>query len=481
MRLKTISARVSAKGASLVIEATEPVAYVATRPDPLTVLLDFRNVGADGVDERRRGGRHEPDCRRHGRARRIARRSRLARPRHAVAAGRAPRAQRSQHDRHRLRQARPATAAPYVMPPAAPCQTARARRDDGARRSRAQPVGPDCRARAALPAPGGPRRGGRRSLARRPRTRQARRSRPEPRSRPAPPSAGAGSSRGNPDQPRFPGRRPARRAADVRRNQRPQHRHRSHGAGHRRRRAARRAVGSGARHHPAREQARLLGGRHHRAHRAAHRARRRGDAQAQADRRAGAAGELQRADSAAQLREGRGPRAAAQDGQRAVEARHSARSTSGPTRSSSRDLARPFLDDRRDLIDTLDRAQPQVEIEARIVQTNKNYARALGVQWGFNGQRRPDARQHDAAGVPEQRQPRRPYRRAPRRRRRGGAQPTAVNLPASARDERRRPRARLDQRRVQPRRRAERRSRAPATAASCRRRASRRRTTSRPR
>ena len=38
-----------------------------------------------------------------------------------------------------------------------------------------------------------------------------------------------------------------------------------------------------------------------------------------------------------------------------------------------------------DLIATLDRAQPQVEIEARIVQTNKNYARQLGVQWGFNG------------------------------------------------------------------------------------------------
>jgi type IV pilus assembly protein PilQ len=38
-----------------------------------------------------------------------------------------------------------------------------------------------------------------------------------------------------------------------------------------------------------------------------------------------------------------------------------------------------------DLIATLDKAQPQVEIEARIVQTNKNYARALGVQWGFNG------------------------------------------------------------------------------------------------
>ncbi len=38
-----------------------------------------------------------------------------------------------------------------------------------------------------------------------------------------------------------------------------------------------------------------------------------------------------------------------------------------------------------DLIRTLDRPQPQVEIEARIVQTNKNFARALGVQWGFNG------------------------------------------------------------------------------------------------
>ena len=38
-----------------------------------------------------------------------------------------------------------------------------------------------------------------------------------------------------------------------------------------------------------------------------------------------------------------------------------------------------------DLLSTLDRAQPQVEIEARIVQTNKNFARALGIQWGFMG------------------------------------------------------------------------------------------------
>jgi type IV pilus assembly protein PilQ len=38
-----------------------------------------------------------------------------------------------------------------------------------------------------------------------------------------------------------------------------------------------------------------------------------------------------------------------------------------------------------DLVSTLDRPQPQVEIEARIVQADKNYARRLGIQWGFNG------------------------------------------------------------------------------------------------
>jgi type IV pilus assembly protein PilQ len=48
-RLKTISSRVHSNGASLVIEATDPVGYVATRPDPLTITVDFRNVIGDGV------------------------------------------------------------------------------------------------------------------------------------------------------------------------------------------------------------------------------------------------------------------------------------------------------------------------------------------------------------------------------------------------------------------------------------------------
>ena len=49
VRLTAISARVSARGASLVIEASEPVGYTTSRPDPLTVLLDFRNVAATDI------------------------------------------------------------------------------------------------------------------------------------------------------------------------------------------------------------------------------------------------------------------------------------------------------------------------------------------------------------------------------------------------------------------------------------------------
>lgn len=47
-RLTTISSRAHAGGATVVIEADEPVPYSTTRPDPLTVLVDFRNVTAEG-------------------------------------------------------------------------------------------------------------------------------------------------------------------------------------------------------------------------------------------------------------------------------------------------------------------------------------------------------------------------------------------------------------------------------------------------
>jgi type IV pilus assembly protein PilQ len=86
------------------------------------------------------------------------------------------------------------------------------------------------------------------------------------------------------------------------------------------------------------------------------------------------------------------------------------------------------LDTAADLIATLDRAQPQVEIEARIVQTNKDYARALGVQWGFNGRVDPALGNTTNLAFPNN---------GSLGGRVGGAQgptgqPTAVNLPASA-------------------------------------------------
>jgi type IV pilus secretin PilQ/predicted competence protein len=49
VRLKTITSHATSTGTSIVIEASDPVPYVATRPDPLTLYIDFRNVSADGL------------------------------------------------------------------------------------------------------------------------------------------------------------------------------------------------------------------------------------------------------------------------------------------------------------------------------------------------------------------------------------------------------------------------------------------------
>ena len=49
-----------------------------------------------------------------------------------------------------------------------------------------------------------------------------------------------------------------------------------------------------------------------------------------------------------------------------------------------RDLA-DRLQAATDLIVALDRPQPQVEIEARIITLNRNFAKELGIQWGFGG------------------------------------------------------------------------------------------------
>jgi type IV pilus secretin PilQ/predicted competence protein len=52
VQLKAISARANGAGTSLIIEATGPTAYATTRPDPLTVYVDFRNVGVAAVSNR---------------------------------------------------------------------------------------------------------------------------------------------------------------------------------------------------------------------------------------------------------------------------------------------------------------------------------------------------------------------------------------------------------------------------------------------
>ena len=44
VRLVGISTQAAGKTAAVLIEATEPVAYAVSRPDPLTVFVDLRDV-----------------------------------------------------------------------------------------------------------------------------------------------------------------------------------------------------------------------------------------------------------------------------------------------------------------------------------------------------------------------------------------------------------------------------------------------------
>jgi type IV pilus assembly protein PilQ len=78
------------------------------------------------------------------------------------------------------------------------------------------------------------------------------------------------------------------------------------------------------------------------------------------------------------------------------------------------------------LIQALDRAQPQVEIEARIVKTTKTYARALGIQWGFSGRVNPELGNATNMAFPNN------GSLGGRATGSAAAPGTAVNLPASA-------------------------------------------------
>lgn len=52
------------------------------------------------------------------------------------------------------------------------------------------------------------------------------------------------------------------------------------------------------------------------------------------------------------------------------------------------------------LVADLDRPEPQVEIEAKIIQTNHDTAKALGVQWGLNGRVAPELGNTTGAAFP---------------------------------------------------------------------------------
>jgi type IV pilus assembly protein PilQ len=52
------------------------------------------------------------------------------------------------------------------------------------------------------------------------------------------------------------------------------------------------------------------------------------------------------------------------------------------------------------IVADLDKAEPQVEIEAKIIQTNHDTAKALGVQWGMNGRVAPELGNTTGAAFP---------------------------------------------------------------------------------
>ena len=58
------------------------------------------------------------------------------------------------------------------------------------------------------------------------------------------------------------------------------------------------------------------------------------------------------------------------------------------------------LADVQQVIADLDKPEPQVQIEAKILQTNRDTARALGVQWGLNGRVAPDLGNTTGLGFP---------------------------------------------------------------------------------
>ena len=253
------------------------------------------------------------------------------------------------------------------------------------------------------------------------------------------------------DQPRLPGRRSARGAPHLRRDQRPQHRDRSGRAGHRSTSSLRDVPWDQALDIILR--ANKLGysrRRHDRARRAADGAgRRRRSSAAQLAEQQALAGELRVMTAtlsyatADQVRPLLLKSALSQRGTIEVDARSNTLIISRPAGGARQGATA--------LIATLDKPQPQVEIEARIVITNKSFRREIGAQLGLGGEMSPRLGNTTPLAFPNSVQvggrtgAAQADRRRAQRRQSGRA----------GRDLGARPGARRGQRRLQPRRRAD--------------------------
>ena len=389
VHLTAISARVSAKGASIVIEASEPVAYMATRPDPLTLLLDFRNVDAAGITNAVAADARSPIANVT-----VEPSESLGAPASRVRVVLAqPVAHHVRSDRNTVVvdfDALAATAAPYVMPPA-PLKTgapdAMMALQLGAQAAVADPIavlglGAGA-ATSAAPAPAGGLAALRGLLGPAAAALQAAQA-PQTAQAPATPAAAPGRQfTGSPVSLDFQGadlRAVLRTFAEI------------SGLNIVIDPAVQGTVDVALRDVPwdqaldiilrANKLGYVVDGTIVRIAPNAALKTEEDDRKALLDSQNDASplSTLQR-----QLSYAKGEDVAALLKTANVLSKRGQANVDGRTNTLIvRDVSTQFAEI-TSIIDTIDRAQPQVEIEARIVQTNKNYARAIGVQWGLNG------------------------------------------------------------------------------------------------
>ena len=125
-QLKGLSASAGRRITTVTIETSDPVAYLTSRPDPMTLLVDLRDVDATRCAQRAARAPRASWRARRRRSDRRRWRTRRARPHSTDAAGRSSGAQQAQRHLRRFRQCVPARhplATRRRRPPAAPASS----------------------------------------------------------------------------------------------------------------------------------------------------------------------------------------------------------------------------------------------------------------------------------------------------------------------------------------------------------------------